>query len=64
MKEVQWLMPMVWPPDRATTSVAVKFFVARDVRMAEALLDGGGRLARVSLTVAKFRLSRLPKGRL
>lgn len=62
VKEVQWPIPIVWPPDRATTSVASKFFVARDVRMVLALLVGAGRLARVVLRVAKFSPSRLPNG--
>lgn len=62
MKEVQWPRPMVWPPERATTSVAVKFLVAKDVRRAEVLLDGGGRLARVAAVVAKSRESRRPTG--
>lgn len=55
MKEVQWPIPIVWPPERATTSVAVKF-------LAVVLLDGGGRLAKVAFLVAKFRPSRLPNG--
>lgn len=62
MKEVQWPRPMVWPPESATTSVAVKFLVAKDVRRAEVLLDGGGRLARVAAVVAKLRESRRPTG--
>ena len=29
MKELQWLIPMVWPPERATTSVASNFFCSQ-----------------------------------
>lgn len=53
---------MVWPPDKATTSVGVKFLVARELRIVVALLVGAGRLARVTFVVAKFRLSLLPRG--
>jgi hypothetical protein len=53
---------MVWPPDRATTSVGSKVLAARDERIVSALSKGGGRLSKVALRVAKFRPSRLPKG--
>lgn len=57
-------MPMVWPPESATASVAVRFLVAREVRMALVLAVGGGRLASVAFLVAKLRLSRRPNGTL
>lgn len=62
MKELQWLMPMVWPPESATTSVGSRFLVARELRMVEALLEGGGRLSNVTCLVAKVSPSLLPKG--
>lgn len=62
MKEVQWLIPMVWPPERATRSVAFKFLVAKALRSCVVLKDDGGKLASVSFVVAKFRPSFLPKG--
>lgn len=43
VKEVQWPFPIVWPPERATTSVGVKDFVDKESRMTVALLDGAGR---------------------
>ena len=61
-KELQWLMPMVWPPESATTSVGSRFFVASESRISPALLEGGGRFASVSFLVAKFSLSLLPNG--
>lgn len=62
MKEVQWLRPMVWPPERATRSVASRFLVAREVRRALVLNDDGGRLSSVAFLVAKFNPSLLPNG--
>lgn len=62
MKDEQWLIPMVWPPDRATTSVGVRFLVARAERMVVALLDGAGRLSRVAFCVANVSPSFLPNG--
>lgn len=62
MKEVQWPIPMVWPPERATTSVASRFLVASLVRRTLVLLVGAGRLSNVVSLVAKFSPSRLPNG--
>jgi len=53
---------MVWPPDKATTSVRVNFLVARELRMVVVLLVGAGRLASVTSLVAKLTLSLLPRG--
>lgn len=55
-------MPMVWPPERATTSVGLKFLVAREVSRVLVLANGGGRLANVAFLVAKPSPSFLPKG--
>lgn len=62
VKELQWLMPMVWPPERATTSVGSKFLVARLERMAAALAKGAGKFCNVAFLVAKLSPSRLPNG--
>lgn len=62
VNDVQWLMPMVWPPESATTSVGLNFLVASEERMILALLKGAGRLSSVVCLVAKLRPSRLPKG--
>jgi len=53
---------MVWPPDKATVSVVVKFFCEKMLRMVVVFMRGDGRLAKVSFCVAKFRLSLLPRG--
>jgi len=52
----------VWPPDKATVSVVVKFFLAKSLRMVVVFAKGDGKLANVSFGVAKFKLSLLPKG--
>lgn len=62
MKELQWPTPMVWPPERATRSVASRFLVARKVRRTLALEVGAGRLSIVAFLVAKVSPSRLPNG--
>ena len=56
-------MPIVWPPERATTSVGSKFLVARLARMVLALEKGAGKFSNVALIVAKVRPSLLPSGR-
>lgn len=63
-KEVQWAIPMVWPPESATTSVGLNPFCAREFNMVVVLAKGGGRLASVTFIVAKLSPSRLPKGML
>lgn len=62
MKDGQWLIPMVWPPERATTSVGSRFLVARLARMALALAVGGGKFCNVAFVVAKVNPSLLPNG--
>lgn len=64
VKEEQWAIPMVWPPDSATTSVGVNPFVEREVNSVVVLAVGGGRLASVAFLVANVVPSRLPKGML
>lgn len=53
---------MVWSPESATTSVGLRFLVARAERMVVALLVGAGRLARVAFCVANVSPSFLPNG--
>lgn len=60
MKEEQWLIPMVWAPERA--SVASKPLVARLVRRAVVLAVGATRLFMIACSVAKLSPSLLPKG--
>lgn len=55
-------MPIVWPPERATTSVASRFLAARDLRIVSALFVEAGRLSRVTCVVAKVSPSFLPNG--
>lgn len=62
MNEVQWLIPIVWPPERATRSTTFKFLVAKELRSCVVLKKEGGKLARVAFLVAKFKPSLLPKG--
>lgn len=62
MKDVQWPIPIVWPPESATTSVAVRPLGESEFNSTVVLLDGGGRLASTAAVVAKLRPSRLPKG--
>lgn len=62
MKEVQCPSPTVWPPDKATTSVASKPFLASSRRRVVVLLVGAGRFCSVAFLVAKFSPSRLPRG--
>ena len=57
-------MPMVWPPERDTTSVGSRFLVARELRMVVVLLEGGGRLSNVACLEANVNPSLLPKGML
>lgn len=63
-KDVQVPIPIVCPPESATTSVAVKFLVARESRSWVVSLVGGGRFAKVSFMVAKLSPSLLPNGML
>ena len=60
----QLAIPIVWPPDRATTSVASRFLVDRLRRISAALENGGGRFSRVSCSVANSVPSLLPNGTL
>lgn len=62
MKEVQWLIPMVWAPDKATASVVSRPLAERLERMVVVLAKGGGRLSMVTCSVAKLSPSFLPKG--
>jgi len=62
VKEPQWLIPMVWAPDSATTSVASNPLVARRVRRVVVLAVGATRLSMVAVSVAKLSPSLLPKG--
>lgn len=48
----------MWPPERATTSVGLRFLVAREFRIV-VLLEGAGRFANVTFLVAKFNPSLL-----
>lgn len=64
MKEVQWDIPMVWPPESATTSVGVNPFWPREFNKVVVFAEGGGRLASVAFLVAKVSPSRLPNGML
>lgn len=62
VKEVQWLIPMVWAPERATTSVGSKSLAARRARRVVVLAVGATRLSKVAYSVAKFCPSLLPNG--
>lgn len=64
MKDVQCATPMVWAPDRATASVASKFFNARLVSSVSVGTNGDGRLASVASLVANETPSLLPRGTL
>ncbi|KAM0939940.1 hypothetical protein DsansV1_C19g0158691 [Dioscorea sansibarensis] len=57
-------MPMVWPPERVTRSVVSRPRLLRVLMRKLTLEVGGGRLAFVTLAVAKVRPSRRPSGTL
>lgn len=64
VKDVQWLIPIVWPPESATASVVSRFLFAKRFKRKVVSAFGPTRLSSVACSVANVSPSRRPNGTL